>query len=128
MTKQVVQTDAAPAPVGPYNQAIAATGRLLFVSGQIPLDAQGEMVGAGDIAAQTRQVMDNLQAVLQAAGASCEQVVKTTIYLTNLDHFATVNQVYGEYFEAATAPARATVEVARLPKGAQVEIDCIALL
>ncbi len=129
MTTRIITTAAAPAPVGPYNQAIAASGALLFVAGQIPLDPQtGDLVGGSDISAQTQQVMQNLEAILKAAGATWGQVVKTTIYLADLEDFAAVNQVYATYFEAATAPARATVEVSRLPKGALVEIDCIACL
>ena len=129
MTTRTITTAAAPAPVGPYNQAIAASGALLFVAGQIPLDPQtGDLVGGSDISAQTQQVMQNLEAILKAAGATWGQVVKTTIYLADLEDFAAVNQVYATYFEAATAPARATVEVSRLPKGALVEIDCIACL
>ncbi|NJO18863.1 MAG: RidA family protein [Spirulinaceae cyanobacterium RM2_2_10] len=129
MTKRIICTDAAPTPVGPYNQGVVASGQLLFVAGQIPLEPQtGAMVGEGDVAAQTRQAIDNLVAVLAAAGADLSQVVKTTLYLANLDDFATVNQVYGEYFEVATAPARAAVEVSRLPKGALVEIECVAAL
>lgn len=127
MTQRIIRTDAAPAPVGPYNQGIVVSGALLFVAGQIPLDPQtGELVGAGDVAAQTQQVMANLGAILTAAGTDFSRVVKTAIYLANLDDFAAVNQVYGGYFDPETAPARATVEVSRLPKGALVEIECIA--
>ncbi|WP_204103743.1 MULTISPECIES: RidA family protein [Spirulina sp. CCY15215] len=129
MTKKVIKTNAAPAPVGPYNQAIAATGQMIFVAGQISLDPEtGEIVGTGDIAQQTHQVLKNIGAILQAAEASLENVVKTSIFLTNLDDFATMNQVYGEYFKEDTAPARATVEVSRLPKGVLVEIECIAIV
>jgi 2-iminobutanoate/2-iminopropanoate deaminase len=121
-----IQTDDAPRAIGPYSQAITA-GDLIFCSGQIPLDPRtGEMVGASDVAAQTRQVMQNLAAVLQAAGASLGEVVKTTIYLQDLADFGTVNEVYGSFF-TADPPARATVQVAGLPKGAAVEIDCIAV-
>ncbi len=127
--RQVIQTDLAPAPVGPYNQAIAAKGQLLFVAGQIPLNAQtGEIVGTGDIARQTKQVMTNLEAILLAAGASWENVVKTTVYLSDLQNFTAMNQVYAQYFNEATAPARACVEVSRLPKDVMVEIDCIAVM
>lgn len=129
MTKKVIKTNAAPAPVGPYNQAIAATGQMIFVAGQISLDPQtGEIVGTGDIAQQTHQVLKNISAILKAAEANLENVVKTAIFLTNLDDFATMNQVYGEYFNEETAPARATVEVSRLPKGVLVEIECIAVV
>ncbi|MBE9116217.1 RidA family protein [Lusitaniella coriacea LEGE 07157] len=129
MAKTIVQTQDAPAPVGPYNQAIAATGTLLFVAGQIPLNPKtGEMVGTGDIEAQTQQVMANLQAILAKAGAGFSDVVKTTVFLANLNDFASMNQVYAQSFDEATAPARATVEVSRLPKGALVEIECIAVV
>ncbi len=125
MQKQAVATDAAPAAIGPYSQAIL-TGRTVYCSGQIPLTPAGELV-AGDLAAQTRRVMDNLAAVLQAAGGSLADVVKTTIYCTDLGDFATINDVYGSYF-ASPAPARATVQVAALPKGARVEIEAVAVL
>lgn len=125
---RVIRTDKAPAPVGPYNQAIAAKGQFLFVAGQIPLDPQtGEIVGTGDIAAQTQQVMDNMAAILEAAGLGWENVVKTTAFLSDLGNFTAMNQVYGKYFNEATAPARACVEVSRLPKDVLVEIDCIAV-
>jgi 2-iminobutanoate/2-iminopropanoate deaminase len=120
-----VSTSLAPAAIGPYSQAIRV-GQSLFVSGQIPLDpTTGELVGA-DIESQTRRVLDNLKAVLVAAGCSFRHVAKTTIFLTDLSDFATVNRIYGEYFEAPF-PARATVGVAALPRGARVEIECIAI-
>lgn len=129
MTRSIIQTAAAPAPVGPYNQAIVASGRMVFLSGQIALDpVTGAIVGAGDVVAQTEQVMANLKAVLDAAGASFESVVKTGVYLKDMNDFATVNAVYAKYFDEATAPARACVEVARLPKDVLVEIDCIAVI
>ncbi|WP_072622006.1 Rid family detoxifying hydrolase [Spirulina major] len=128
MEKRIIQTNQAPAPVGPYNQAIAATGQFLFVAGQIPLNAAGNLVGGDDVAAQTQQVMQNLAAILAEAGATFEQVVKTTVFLTDLGDFATMNGVYATFFNEATAPARATVQVAQLPKGVKVEIDCIAVL
>jgi 2-iminobutanoate/2-iminopropanoate deaminase len=128
MAKQIIQTDRAPTPVGPYNQAIAAAGPMIFVAGQIPLDPKtGDIVGPGDITQQTQQVMANLEAILQAAQASFEDVVKTTVFLTDLNDFAAMNRVYAQYFNEATAPARACVEVSRLPKGVLVEIDCIAM-
>ncbi|MFM7192751.1 MAG: RidA family protein [Microcystaceae cyanobacterium] len=124
--KDVIRTEQAPAPVGPYNQAIAAQG-LLFVAGQIALDPQtGEIVGSGDVVAQTRRVMANLEAILKAAGTDWSKVVKTTVFLKDLGDFGAVNGVYANYFDEATAPARACVEVARLPKDVLVEIDCIA--
>ena len=123
MPKQIITTAEAPQAIGPYSQAVR-TGGLVFLSGQIPLDANGSMLG-GDAGAQTKQVMDNLGAVLRAAGASFSQVVKSTIYLVDLGDFAKVNEVYGSYFPTEP-PARATVQVAALPRGASVEIDMIA--
>lgn len=123
-----IQTPAAPEPVGPYNQAVAAGG-LLFCSGQIALDpGSGAMVGEGDVEAETRQVLANLRAVLAASGCGPEQVVRTTVFLTDLADFAAVNAIYAETFGAGVSPARACVQVAALPKGARVEIDAIALL
>ena len=123
-----VNTDAAPAPVGPYNQAVKA-GNVLYCSGQIALDpATGAMVGDGDVEAETHQVLRNLQAVLQAAGASPQRVVRTTVFLVDLADFARVNAIYAEMFGAGVSPARACVQVAALPKGAKVEIDAIAVL
>lgn len=128
MPHDVIRTDHAPAPVGPYNQAIRAQGAMVFASGQIALDpASGALVGGDDVAQQTEQVMKNLEAVLTAAGVGWSQVVKTTVFLADMNDFATVNGVYARYFDEATAPARACVEVARLPKDVLVEIDCIAV-
>lgn len=128
MSYNVVQTDQAPQPVGPYSQAIAAGG-FVFCSGQIALDpVTNVLVGAGDVAVQTQQVLTNLQAVLGAAGTSLTQVVKTTIFLADMNDFAIVNSIYAGAFDADRAPARATVEVSRLPKDALVEIECIALV
>lgn len=127
-TAIAVNTIAAPAPVGPYNQAVQAGG-LLFCSGQIALDPlSGALVGDGDVEAETRQVLSNLEAVLAAAGATPAQVVRTTVYLADLADFTAVNALYAATFSGEVAPARACVEVAALPKGARVEIDCIALL
>ncbi|WP_159786565.1 RidA family protein [Sodalinema gerasimenkoae] len=126
--RQIIRTDNAPAPVGPYNQAVLATGQLLFVAGQIPLNAQGELVATGDIKGQTQQVLENLQAILTAAGASFSDVVKTTVFLADMNEFAAMNEVYSQYFDEANAPARAAVEVARLPKDVRVEIECIAMI
>lgn len=127
--RKVIRTEQAPAPVGPYNQAIAASGQMLFVAGQIPLNPQtGEIVGAGDIAKQTQQVMANLEAILKASGVNWDNVVKTTVFLTDLQNFAAMNQVYAGYFQEEIAPARACVEVSRLPKDVLVEIDCIAVV
>lgn len=127
MQPEAVITASAPAPVGPYNQAVKAGG-LLYCSGQIALDpATGLMVGAGDVEAETRQVLSNLQAVLEAGGSSPGQVLRTTVFLADLGDFARVNAIYAEVFSDGVSPARACVEVAALPKGARVEIDCIAL-
>ena len=128
MTAKAITTSAAPAPVGPYNQAVLAGG-WLYCSGQIPLDpATGEMVGGGDVAAETRQVLKNLMAVLKEAGASPEHVVRTTVFLADLGDFQTVNELYADVFGNGVSPARACVQVAALPKGARVEIDCVAWL
>ncbi len=129
MTLKIIRTNQAPAPVGPYNQAIAAKGTMLFVAGQIPLNPEtGEIVGGNDISQQTQQVMANLGAILKEAGTGWENVVKTSVFLSDLNNFVPMNQVYASYFDEATAPARACVEVARLPKDVLVEIDCIAIL
>jgi len=125
---EAVTTSAAPAPVGPYNQAVKAGG-VLYCSGQIALDpATGAMVGAGNVEAETRQVLSNLKAVLNEAGCTPQQVVRTTVFLADLNDFAKVNALYADMFGAGVSPARACVEVAALPKGARVEIDCIAVL
>jgi len=124
---EAVNTSGAPAPVGPYNQAVKAGG-MVFCSGQIALDpGTGSMVGDGDVEAETRQVLDNLEAVLAAAGVSPREVVRTTVFLADLADFARVNAIYAERFGTGVAPARACVQVAALPKGARVEIDCIAV-
>lgn len=126
MSKIIVQTNQAPAPIGPYNQAVKAGG-LLFISGQIALDPQtGELV-AGSTADETHQVMKNLAAILKEAGLGFEQVAKTTIFLSSMDLFAEVNQVYGQYF-SGDFPARETVAVKGLPKNVNVEISMIAAL
>jgi 2-iminobutanoate/2-iminopropanoate deaminase len=126
MPKRAISSDQAPAAIGPYSQAIAS-GDFLFLSGQIPLDPKSGKVVSGSIEDETRRVMENLSAVLAAANATCDDLVKTTIYLIDMDHFAAVNEVYATYF-SATPPARATVQVAALPKGVRVEIDGIARL
>jgi len=124
--RTAVSTDGAPKAIGPYSQAIRA-GSLLFLSGQIPIDpATGQMVD-GDIAQQTHRVFKNLEAILTAAGASFDNVVRTTVYLADMGDFAAMNEVYGTYF-SSPAPARATVQAARLPRDARVEIDLIASL
>jgi 2-iminobutanoate/2-iminopropanoate deaminase len=126
MKKEAILTKEAPAPIGPYSQAVRA-GNLLFCSGQIPFDpATGQMV-EGDVKVQTRRVMENIAAILKAADASFDQVVKTTIYLKSMGDFPTVNEIYGSYFSGVT-PARSTVEVARLPKDVSVEIEVTAVV
>ena len=125
MAKEVIATTSAPAAIGPYSQAIKANG-LLFTAGQIPLDPATGKIVEGDITAQTERVMRNLEAVLAAAGTNFANVVKTTCFLANLDDFAAFNAVYGRYF-AEQPPARSTVQAARLPASAQVEVECVAL-
>lgn len=126
MTKKPIDTNRAPAAIGPYCQAIVHGG-WVYCSGQIALDPDhGQMVGGGDIEAETRQVLQNLDAVLQKAGASRGDVVKANVYLMDMDEFSKMNQVYAVFFEGLVPPARATVQVAALPKGARVEIDFIA--
>ncbi len=122
-----VKSDAAPEPVGPYSQAVAH-GNLLFASGQIPIDPTTGALVAGEIEDETRQVIANLRAVLEAGGSSLARVVKATVYVTDLSLFARINAVYAEHFTGDPAPARATVQVAALPLGARVEIDAIAAL
>jgi 2-iminobutanoate/2-iminopropanoate deaminase len=122
--KQVVSSADAPKAIGPYSQAVRA-GQLLFISGQVPLDPATGQIVSGDIATQTRRALDNLRAVLTAGGRSFTDVVRTTIFLADMNDFAAVNEVYGEYF-SEPYPARATVQVARLPKDSRVEIDAIA--
>lgn len=122
--KKEILTSEAPAPIGPYSQAIDA-GSFVFCSGQIPLDpVSGEIIGAGDVESQTRQVMKNISAVVKEAGADFSKIVKTTIFLKNMVDFPKVNAIYGESFKAPF-PARSTVEVARLPKDVLVEIEVI---
>lgn len=124
--REAVSSDDAPKAIGPYSQAIRA-GSLVFVSGQIPLDPVTGALVTGDIAAQTHRVFANLKAVLAAAGATFDHVVRTTVYLADMNDFAVVNEIYGTYF-SSPAPARATIQAARLPKDAKVEIDLIASL
>jgi 2-iminobutanoate/2-iminopropanoate deaminase len=124
VSKEVISTPNAPAAIGPYSQAVR-TGNLIFVSGQIPLDpATGQLV-RGDIGTQTQQVLENLAAVLEAAGSSLAKVVKTTVYLRDLGEFGRINEIYAKFF-AGSPPARATVQVVRLPRDAAIEIDVVA--
>ena len=120
-----IQTDRAPQAIGPYSQAVKANG-FIFASGQIPLDPATMRIVEGGIEEQTGRVLDNLKAVLEAAGSSLDRVVKTTVYLADMGEFIAMNEIYARYF-GATKPARATVEVARLPRDVKVEIDVVAL-
>ncbi|WP_375436203.1 RidA family protein [uncultured Hymenobacter sp.] len=127
MPNTVVYSNQAPAPIGPYSQAVQA-GNTVYVSGQIALDAQtGQLVGNGDVVEETHQVMRNLQAVLEAAGLTLRDVVKCSIFVKDLGNFTLINEIYGSYFTTDYAPARETVEVSRLPKDVQVEISCVAV-
>lgn len=126
MSRQVVSTEKAPAAIGPYSQAIKAGG-FVFTSGQIPIAAVSGKIEATDIAGQTEQVMKNLEAVLKAAGTDFSKVVKTTIFLVDLAHFATVNEIYGKRF-AKEPPARSCIQVSKLPKDSLVEIEMVALI
>lgn len=126
MKNEIISTEKAPGAIGPYSQAIKA-GNMIFCSGQIPIDvATGEFVSL-DVAEQTEQVLKNLTAVLEAAGASLNDVVKTSVFLADMNDFAAMNEVYGRYF-SENKPARATVQAARLPRDARVEIECIAVV
>ena len=125
-TKETISTQNAPGAIGPYSQAVK-TGDMVFCSGQIPIDPEtGEFVSGG-VGEQTEQVLRNLSEVLRAAGTSLENVVKTTVFLADMDDFAAMNEIYSRYFDA-NKPARATVQAARLPRDARVEIDCIAIV
>jgi 2-iminobutanoate/2-iminopropanoate deaminase len=123
--KKIISTSDAPAAIGPYSQAIRS-GDLVFCSGQIPLDPSNGQMASEDISSQTRRVLDNISGLLKAEGLSLGNVVKTTIFLTDLGNFQTVNEIYGSYFKSEP-PARSTVEVSALPKGAKIEIEVIAL-
>ena len=125
MQKTIVNTSEAPAPVGPYNQAVAHNG-VLYVSGQIALDPATGTLRTDTIEEETRLVLDNLSAILAAAGTSRERVLKCSVFVSDMENFGRINAVYAEYFDPATAPARALVEVANLPKYVNVEISCIA--
>ena len=125
MLREIVSTTNAPSAIGPYSQAVKAEGRFLFLSGQIPLTPAGEVL-SGDVRAQAEQVMANLEAVLKEAGLTFASVVKTTILLSSMDHFATINEVYGARFPSEP-PARATFAVAGLPRGVDVEIEAVAV-
>ncbi|MCW4470261.1 RidA family protein [Flavobacterium sp. MFBS3-15] len=125
--KKIIFTEKAPAPIGPYSQAVIA-GKMLYTSGQIALHPEtGELI-TSDIETETKQVMENMKAVLDAAGTSFENVIKSTIFISNMDDFAKINGVYGSYFNESSAPARETVQVAKLPKNVNVEISMIAIV
>jgi 2-iminobutanoate/2-iminopropanoate deaminase len=129
MTHQVIRTTKAPNPIGPYNQAIAARGQFLFVSGQIPLSPEtGQIIGTENIVQQTQQVMANIEAILTSAQMNWNNVVKTTVFMSDLTNFYSMNEVYAQYFDESTAPARVCVEVSRLPKDVLIEIECIAVI
>jgi len=125
--KKIINTSHAPAPIGPYSQAVVA-GNMLFTSGQIAINPQSGLLETADIKSEANLVMKNLAAVLQAAGTDFSSVIKCTIFIKNMDQFAAINSVYGSYFNDDAAPARETVEVARLPKDVNVEISAIALI
>jgi 2-iminobutanoate/2-iminopropanoate deaminase len=127
MALQKIFTANAPAPIGPYSQGILVDGKFLYLAGQIPLDPKSSKIVEGDVKVQTRQVLKNIEAVLHAAGASFQSVVKTTVFLKDMNDFAAMNEVYAEYL-SISAPARSTVEVARLPKDARVEIEVVAVI
>lgn len=126
MDKRAVRTDRAPAAVGPYAQGIVAGG-FVFTAGQIPLTPEGELI-QGDIQAQTRRCLENLRAVLQAAGADLKDLVKVTVFVVDLKDFQSVNEIYAEYFQGETPPARSFVQVAALPLGARIELEGVARL
>lgn len=127
MTKQIIKTLKAPAAVGPYNQAVVI-GNLVYTSGQIPLDPATNEIRGKDITEQAQLVLTNLKAVLEAAGSSLDNVIKATVFLQNMQDFAAMNKVYSEFFKSETAPARSTIQVARLPKDALVEIEAVAAI
>ena len=125
MEKKIIKTNNAPAPIGPYNQAVQY-GDMLFISGQVPIDPKTGNVVSGDIQAETKQVMNNLKAILSEAGMDFSNVLKTSIFLMDMGQFAQVNEIYGSFFNNDSAPARETVQVSGLPKGVKVEISMIA--
>jgi 2-iminobutanoate/2-iminopropanoate deaminase len=124
--KKIVKTDQAPAPVGPYNQAVIS-GNFIFTAGQIAIDPETGQLDESDVRKQTERVIQNVEAVLKAAGSDLNKVLKTTVFLKNMDDFAAMNEVYAKYF-ISEPPARSAVEVSRLPKDVLVEIECIALI
>lgn len=127
MQKKIIKPAHAPTPVGPYNQAVVA-GNLVYTSGQIAIDPVTNQVVNGTITEQTQLVITNLRAVLEGAGSSLDKVIKTTVFLKNMNDFSAMNAVYSQYFNADTAPARSTIEIARLPKDLLVEIEAVAMV
>lgn len=127
MEKKIIKTESAPLPVGPYNQAVVV-GNFVFTSGQIAIDPVTNEISKGGVVEQTRLVLNNLKAVLQGAGSSLEQAVKVTVFLKNMNEFASMNMVYEKFFNPKSAPARSTIEVARLPKDVLVEIEAVAVI
>ena len=127
MGKKIVFTTHAPAPIGPYSQAVVTTGSLVFVAGQIPINPATGQIVEGDIKAQTQRVLENLEAILTKAGATYQNVVKTTVFLKDMNEFSGMNEVYGKFFKESP-PARSTVEVSRLPRDVKVEIEAIACI
>ena len=127
MKKEIIKTDKAPAPIGPYNQAIK-TGNMIFISGQIAINPATGELETGDLETETKLVMENLKAILTEASCTFENVIKTSIFISDMNNFAKINEIYGTYFQAETAPARETVEVANLPKFVNVEISAIAVV
>ncbi len=128
MKREIIRTSKAAAPIGPYSQAVLCEGRFLFASGQIPIDAATGQLVTGDIQAQTRAVLKNVKGILEAAGATFANVVKTTVFLADMNEFGAMNDVYKEYFGEISCPARSTIQVARLPKDAKVEIEIVAVV
>ncbi|ADF53067.1 RidA family protein [Zunongwangia profunda] len=127
MKKEVIKTDKAPAPIGPYNQAVK-TGNMVFISGQIAINPSSGELETGDLETETKLVMENLKAILAEANCTFENVIKTSIFISDMNNFGKINEIYGTYFRADTAPARETVEVANLPKFVNVEISAIAVI
>jgi len=127
MKKEVIKTDKAPAPIGPYNQAVK-TGNMVFISGQIAINPSSGELETGDLETETKLVMENLKAILAEANCTFENVIKTSIFISDMNNFGKINEIYGTYFQADTVPARETVEVANLPKFVNVEISAIAVI
>ena len=125
--KKVIKTAKAPLPIGPYNQAVVA-GKLVYTAGQIAIDPKTNIIHYGSVGEQARIILNNLEIILKEAGSSLKNVIKTTVYLKNMDDFAAMSAVYAEFFEEKTAPARSTIEVARLPKDVLIEIEAVAAI